>query len=87
MADAIHRYEVPVDGQWHEVPLTGAILHTAARRPDMVEVWAYHSAGPELRRVLQVFGTGQPLPPYPIRHIGTALAADGQLVWHLMERV
>lgn len=86
MANTIYRYEVPVDDQWHELRLSGAVLHVACRRPDTVELWALHTEGPELHRAFRVFGTGQPLPPEPTRHVGTALAAEGRLVWHVMER-
>lgn len=86
-APTIHRYEVPVDDQWHALELSGAILHVASRRPEVVEVWAL-VAGPEMRREFRVFGTGQPLPEDIDVHMyrGTALAADGRLVWHLWER-
>lgn len=29
---------------------------------------------------------GQPLPEYPLKHIGSAVVAGGALLWHLMER-
>jgi hypothetical protein len=88
MADtaSIHRYEVPVDDEWHALQLSGAVLHVAARRPDVVELWALNSGGIRLDRKFRVFGTGQPLPEERLSHMGTALAADGRPVWHLMER-
>lgn len=85
MADAIFRYEVPVDGLWHTLQLFGDVLHVAARHPGAVEVWALTGGLPRTRE-LQVFGTGQPLPEYPLKHIGSAVVAGGALVWHLMER-
>lgn len=81
---AVFRYGVPVDDRWHTHALTGAVLHVDCRQPDLVEVWALHTGGPGLPRVFRVFGTGQPVPPVA-RHVGTALAADGVLVWHLFE--
>lgn len=87
MPNAIHRYEVPVDDRWHELRLSGAVLHVACRRFDVVELWALHSNGPELRRAFRAVGTGQPLPDEPTRHVGSALAAEGRLVWHVMERI
>jgi hypothetical protein len=84
---AIYRYEVPVDGQWHDLDLSGAIHHVACRGgADVVELWALCSGGPAVTRSLRVYGTGQPLPDHPVTYRGTALAADGALVWHLMER-
>jgi hypothetical protein len=82
----IYRYEIPVDDQWHDLELSGAVLHVAARKSHAVELWALDTGGPAITRTFRVFGTGQPLPDGRPRHIGTALAAGGQLVWHLMER-
>jgi hypothetical protein len=87
VSDAIHRYEVPVDDRWHDLPLSGSVLHVASRDPRVVEVWALHTSGTEVTRTFRVFGTGQPLPAGPLRHVGTALASGGQLVWHLMELI
>jgi hypothetical protein len=83
----ILRYEVPVDDQWHVIDLPrGPILYVACRVADVVEFWALDAAdGITLTRAFRVFGTGQPLPRAVGRHIGTAFAAGGRLVWHLME--
>lgn len=82
----IHRYEVPVDYRWHTLDLTGEILHVASRRPDVVEVWAVADTDvrPQSRRFC-AFGTGQPLPEEHVQYVGSAFAAGGRLVWHLME--
>jgi hypothetical protein len=83
---AIHRYEVPVDDEWHTLDLTGEVLHVASRRRDVVEVWAIHDdQGDRLPRHFRIFGTGHPLPDGRLRHVGTAFADGGELVWHLME--
>ena len=79
------RYDLPVDDQWHELGLSGAVLHVASRHPEVVTLWALHSGGPLLPRSFGVFGTGQVLPP-DARHAGTALAAGGALVWHVFEK-
>ena len=55
----VFRYSVPVDDRWHTLGLSGAVLHVACRQPDVVEVWALNTGGPELPRVFRVFGTGQ----------------------------
>ena len=90
-AVTIRRYEIPVDDQWHTVELTDLrILHVAARRPDTVEFWTWHYPGcPNMSKTFRVFGTGQPLPVdwERLQHHGTAIAADGRLVWHLFEYV
>ena len=82
---SIFRYEVPVDDRWHTVPLGGDIEHVAARRPDVVEIWAehHHNSVRVRNRSFRVYGTGQP--DVEGVHVGTALAADGRLVWHLRE--
>jgi hypothetical protein len=81
---AIYRYEVPVDGQWHDLELTGTVLHVASRQPDAVEIWALQGCDAPTGHRYQVFGTGQPLPETAMAHVGTALAPGG-LVWHLIE--
>jgi hypothetical protein len=82
----IHRYEIPVDDQWHILELTGETLHVAARRPDVVELWAMANYEPPVAWEFRVFGTGQLLPAGPLFYAGTALVAYGTLVWHLMMR-
>lgn len=84
MADAIWRYEVPVDDRWHPLQLSGEILHVDCRSVQTVEVWARHTDGPQEIRSFRVYGTGQSMPDN-LAHVGTALAPGGQLVWHLME--
>jgi hypothetical protein len=88
MTRRILRYEIPVDGRWHQVTRPrGPIVHVAARTPHTVEMWALAGADdPPLTLTCsyRVFGTGEDLPDEAARHIGTALAAEGRLVWHLM---
>lgn len=85
MTSTIYRYEIPVDDQWHPLPLSGAIVHVASRDPYAVELWAL-DGGPTVTRGFRVFGTGQPLPD-DVQHVGTAIPPGGRLVWHLMEMV
>jgi hypothetical protein len=83
---AIHRYEIPVDDQWHTISLSGDVLHIAARRSDTVELWAFSDGSAGATCAFRVFGTGQPLPDDSALHYrGTALAPHG-LVWHLFDR-
>ncbi len=83
----ILRYEVPVDSDWHVLDLPrGPIVHVASRTPDVVEFWLLDQGDDfTLTKAFQVFGTGQPIPPVAAEHRGTAIAAGGSLVWHLME--
>lgn len=90
MTGRIYRYEVPVDDQAHAFELHGDPLAVGSRRPDVVEFWAIHhdeGAVAVVRRFLAV-GTGHPLPSdlaVTRWHWGAVYAADGQLVWHLVE--
>ena len=82
---AIHRYEVPVDDRPHRHILGGPIVHVAAFHVDAVEFWAvYDVDGMQQQRAFQVVGTGHEIPS-GARHVGTAIAPGGRLVWHLME--
>lgn len=78
------RYEVPVDDRWHELWLSGEVVHVDTRRPDVVEFWAL--AGGEVRcRRFVVVGTAHRIPDEATRHVGSVLAAGGALAWHLFE--
>lgn len=82
---AILRVEIPVDDCWHAEEFRGPIVHVATRYPEVVEVWFLNDPGAEPRiRELTVVGTGHPIPDG--RHVGTAIAPGGRLVWHLVER-
>ena len=83
----IHRYEIPVDDQVHQITIGLGLIHVAARKRDVVEVWAYAPTGNSaMTRSFLVVGTGQPC-PVGTWHAGTAITPDGQLVWHLLETV
>lgn len=88
---SIYRYEIPVDDRWHDLEMTGDIVHIDARTLEVVEVWAFANAYSPVVRELRVFGTGQPIPAgysgAPLRHLGTALVRNTGLVWHLMQRM
>lgn len=88
---AVWKYDVPVDGAAHAVHVPGLPhappmpLHVACQTaPDVVQVWFLvdPSHPVMVERKLQVFGTGQPIPD-GAGWVGTALAAEGRLVWHL----
>ncbi len=81
----VFRYEVPVDDSWHEVRLSGPVVHVACRNgdPRTVHFWALEGAGTRWTARLRVFGTGHDVPPDTV-YRGTAIA--GPLVWHLFER-
>jgi hypothetical protein len=80
----VWRFEVPVDDRWHTLPLTGPVLHVAARHPVVVELWAVLVDQPPTPRQFRVFGTGQQLTADAATYVGTAVTP--RLVWHLWER-
>jgi len=80
----VFRYEVPVDDSWHEVRLSGPVVHVACRdgNPDVVHFWALADVGTTFTARMRVFGTGHDVPLDTV-YRGTASA--GPLVWHLFE--
>lgn len=80
-----------------ELPLEARVLHVAAPNPRVVNFWALIDPERESEeRQFFVVGTGMALPgpeasgPIPgreLEYVGTAVAAEGQLVWHLFEAV
>lgn len=81
------KWSVPVDDSSHEMG-TGQVLKVACQHDhESVQVWTLEDETTLARapRSARAFATGQPLPGAAMAHIGTALAADGQLVWHLFE--
>lgn len=87
MTRAIFRTEILVDDAWHDIALTGPMVHVAARTPYTVEIWHIaDDAQPSTFHSLRVFGTGQDLPEEASSYLGAAVVPGGRLVWHLMER-
>lgn len=97
----VFKYAIPVDGEDHAVEMgNGPIWHVASLIPSdllhamssfsrgtirYVNFWAQSPTEP-CRRVFRVFGTGFDIPDgYEYR--GTAITAEGALVWHLFERL
>jgi len=83
----IHRFALPIDDRPHGIDLTGNILHAAVRRHGHVDIWyfARPASIQPMRRSFQIVATGQPLPIWLATHHQTAIAPDGQLVWHVLE--
>ena len=83
----IFRFEVPVDDQWHplDVPDPLTVTRIGCRRRDVVEFWAV-AHGQTWPRQFLVVGTGQPFDLNRDIVHGTAVAPEGDLVWHLLER-
>jgi hypothetical protein len=82
----VFRYEVPVDDEWHEVQLTGPIVHVAAHfgQVSPLHFWALSGVGEPHPARLRVFGTGHQVPD-DAEYRGTAIIEP--LVWHLFEEL
>lgn len=80
------KWPVHVDDQEHEIG-GGPVAHVDCQAdPATVMVWTVELADQDpddrpMRRV-QVYGTGQPVPP-EASHLGSCLTLSGTLVWHV----
>lgn len=90
---AVYKYDLPITDDVIEIdmPVGAQILHlgwqpTNARQ---VQMWALVDPDPThpvQHRRFRIYGTGHPIPnPHELRHVGTVLTFDGQLVWHVFE--
>ena len=80
------KWQVPVDDNEHQIG--GGIVMLVASQygdPAMVQVWTTED-GSDPNRIVRVFGTGQDVPEGSWWPIGSAMMANGQLVWHIFER-
>lgn len=93
----IYKYEIPVDDRWHDILLTGPIVHVAALSGEAVTCWAIHDSEATPSAIaLQVFGTGHQIEGRDgceMSYIGTGIVPTGPyifgagLVWHLVAAV
>lgn len=88
----ILKYELPVDWQWHDLPIKGHVVHVGPHPFDnhIVLLWAVHhdEAPDDATRRLRAFGTGKELPVntrFPENLVGTVVTTDGQYVWHVID--
>lgn len=85
----IYKYELPVDGEWHDLPINAAVVHVDAHpfNNEIVLLWAAHDDGTDETLRVRVFATGEDLPPntrIPQNLIGTAVTTDRSHVWHVV---
>jgi len=88
MSRRILKWDVPVDDREHEIG-GGPVVHVASQygKIDEVQVWTHEAAAgtPQfVTRGVRIYGTGQVLPEQS-NPIGSAVVADGALVWHVVE--
>lgn len=84
----IYRYEIPADGQEHQVVMFGpAGVLEARSKGKAVEFWAEHYDGGEFDkpRTFYVAGTGRAVPEH-YRWVATCPDIIPGVVWHLFER-
>jgi hypothetical protein len=85
---AVLKWPVAVDDRPHRIG-GGEVVHVDCQNPhdpSVITIWTIEPryAQPEPKRRVQVFGTGQPL-PFFAEHLGSVVAAEGQLVWHAFQ--
>ena len=84
----LHQYSVPADDQWYELPLTGDVVHVAARSPHVVDFWAWRRPWRDAQpHWFRVYVDDQPVDtPGSVCHLGTVVCEGGRYVRHLIER-
>lgn len=76
------KWNVEVDDLPHAVGAGQVVLVACQHTEASVQVWTLEESGGGVPVAAQVFGTGMDIPE-GLEHIGSALALDGRLVWHL----
>jgi hypothetical protein len=83
----IHKYELPIgDEVIVEMPADSEVLHVCSQFGDArtVTMWVRCDlASQVVRRRFLIRGTGHEVGDEP--HIGTVIAAGGQIVWHVFD--
>jgi hypothetical protein len=83
----VAKWPVSVDDRPHPIG-GGEVVHVGIQHPgdiDTVTVWTIEPrTGAQPKRVVQIFGTGQPLPYFAV-HLGSAITMNGMFVWHVFE--
>lgn len=85
----ILKHEIPVDGEWHDLPVNGAVTHVGPHpfSNEIVLLWAVHDDDAGGTRRFRVFATGEDLPPntrIPQNLVGTVVTTDRTHVWHVI---
>lgn len=84
MSEVVYKYVVPVDDEAHEVGFFPVHVGTDPDVYDEVLVWSLVDVDSPGVRLVQVFGTGQPIPA-GAQYVGTVPAAQGKLIWHVFD--
>lgn len=81
------KWDVPVNDQPAAVG-SGPVVHIGVQGDiAVVQIWTDETMPddvPSVSRMVQVFGTGHPVPADAV-HLGSVVTAGGALVWHVFE--
>jgi hypothetical protein len=91
MTRRVLKFNFPVDDRWYPQshPPGSTPCHVACQYDARsVQVWVVEpTVGRELVPYeYRIFGTGHPVDDDSAEYVGTAVAAGGQLVWHVFRR-
>lgn len=85
MTNQVLKWVIPVDDDQHIV--RGVPRFAGAQgslKYDEILLWTEAPQSGDDYHKVQVFGTGQPVPPGAV-YVWTVLCAGGELVWHLFD--
>lgn len=77
------KWNVPVDDKPHEIGSGSVVLVACQNGPEAVQVWTEEETKYRLRKA-RVYGTGMVVRD-GATHLGSTMALDGALVWHVYE--
>lgn len=80
----ILKWSVQVDNAVHDIGGGPVVRAECQYGPDSVQVWTCEVVDQVTTRRVKVVGTGQMFPDQA-QPIATALAAEGRLVWHVID--
>jgi len=83
----IHKYILSPYNEKVDMLAGAKILHVGVQR-GAICIWAeVDTSAKFVERRFGVYGTGHTMPTEPGKYIGTVMLADGDLVFHIYERV
>lgn len=82
----IVRHDIPVDDAAHLISTSLGVVHLQCLTGyDTIQLWTLEDEAVEpTNHYYKVYGTDQPLPT-GANYVGTALAAQGTIEWHLFD--
>lgn len=74
------------DVQTVEISEPANILSVIEQRDEIVLYAEMKRGAPTVKKQICIIGTGNPMPEYPGRFIGTVSTEQGSLIWHVYDR-